>query len=328
VANKTSVEIEEAIVRMRKELVDAGLDAGAATIAFHLRDLPGLPHESTIWRILSARGLVRADPTKAPKRTRCSFTAERANDCWQLDDTDWALADGQPVKILNVLDDHSRLLVASSAMRSCTGAGALAVVAGAAVILGWPARFLSDNAKAFRHTLATALALLGVAAGHSRPYHPQTCGKIERFHQTLKRWLAKQPPAVTLEELQAQLDQFRLIYNHHRPHRAIGRRFPTDVWTTAPKSGPADRPITAPTAIYHSTIHGGAAYAGRQYSIALGARHNGQHALTVITGTACHVFIDGHLARHLTLNPTRRRQPIHPKPGRPPTTVSKDPRHA
>src|SRR5262245_27856686 len=177
VANKTPVEVEDEIVRKRKELVDAGLDAGPATIASHL-DEPH-PHESTIWRILSARGLVTADPSKAPKRSRRSFTAERANDCWQLDDTDWVLADGQAVKILNVLDDHSRLAVASTAMTACTGAGALAVLAAAAVMLGWPARILSDNARAFRHTLATALAGLGVAAEHSRPYHPQTCGKVE-----------------------------------------------------------------------------------------------------------------------------------------------------
>jgi transposase InsO family protein len=327
VSNKTPVEVEDEIVRVRKELVDAGLDAGPATIAFHLRDLPGLPHEATIWRILSARGLVTSDPSKAPKRARRSFTAERANDCWQLDDTDWALADGQPVKILNVVDDHSRLAVASTAMLTCTGAATLVVLAAAAVVVGWPARFLSDNATAFRHTLATALAPLGVAAGHSRPYHPQTCGKVERFHQTLKRWLAKQPPAATLEELQAQLDLFRLIYNHHRPHRGIDRQRPADVWATAPKSGPADRPLATPTKIHHSTIHNGTVFASR-YSIAVGARHNTQRALTVITGTACHVFIDGHLVRHLTLDPTRRRQPIYPTTGRPPATVRKDPRHA
>ncbi|MGH9132556.1 MAG: integrase core domain-containing protein [Ilumatobacteraceae bacterium] len=311
----------------RKELVDAGLDAGAATIAFHLTDLPGLPHEATIWRVLSARGLITADPSKAPKRAWRSFTAERANDCWQVDDTGWTLADGADVKVFDVIDDHSRLAVASTAMTTCTGAAALDVFADAATVIGWPARLLSDNATAFRHTLASAVAPLGVAADHSRPYHPQTCGKVERFHQTLKRWLAKQPPAATLAELQAQLDLFRLIYNHHRPHRGVGRRYPADVWATAPKSGPADRPLATPTAVHHSTIHAGACYTGR-YSISVGTRHNGQRATIVITGTACHVFIDGHLIRHLTLNTQQRTQPLYSKPGRPPTTVRKDPRHA
>ena len=193
-ANRTRAEVEDAIVAKRKELDDAGLDCGSATIAFHLRDLPGLPSESTIWRILTARGQIVAQPAKAPKHTGRSFTAERANECWALDDTDWALADGTAVKILDVIDDHSRYCVAATAMlKSCTGAAALAVLAAAAAFLGWPTRFWSDNAKAFKATLAAALSPIGVAASHSRPYHPQGNGKIERFHQTLQKWLAKQP---------------------------------------------------------------------------------------------------------------------------------------
>ena len=317
VANKTSAHVEDAIVRKRKELQDAGLDAGPATIAFHLRGLDGLPSESTIWRILVARGLVTAEPAKAPKSKGRSFTADRANDCWQIDDTHWELADGTEVKILNIIDDHSRFLVASQATLSVTGAFALAVMSTAARALGWPARFLSDNAKAFKCTLADALACLGIGAGHSRPYHPQTNGKVERFHQTLKQWLAKQPPAHTLTELQAQLDAFRDIYNHQRPHRSLGRRFPGDVWATAPKSGPANHPIGTPTTTHASTITNGVASAGR-HRITLGADHNGHQALTIITGTACHVFVDGQLARTLTIDPTRRNQPIHDRPGRPP----------
>ena len=305
VTNKTPVEVEDAIVRKRKELVDAGWDAGAATIAFYLHKLPGLPHEATIWRILKARGLIVDDPSKAPKAARRSFTAERANDCWQLDDTGWQLADGTEVKILNVVDDHSRLAVASQALPVCTGAAAFAVLAAAAAAVGWPARFLSDNAASFRHVLADAVRPLGVTAGHSRPYHPQTCGKVERFHQTLKKWLCAQPPAATIEQLQAQLDLFRLLYNHHRPHRAIARRYPADVWAQAPKSGPATQPIDTPTTVYDGTVHGGQITIGHRYRISVGARHTGQRALTVITGTTCNVFIDGHHIRRLTIDPTR-----------------------
>ena len=326
-AGKTPVAIEEAIVRARKELIEDGLDGGSASIQHRLRELPGVPSEATIWRILTARGLIVAEPAKAPKRSRRRFTAERANECWQLDDTDWALADGTVVKVLNVVDDHSRLLVASTAMPTCTGAATLAVLAVAATVLGWPTRILSDNAQAFRHTVATALAALGVTARHSRPYHPQTQGKVERFHHTLKQWLNRQPAAATLDELQAQLDAFRQLYNHHRPHRALARRYPADVWTTAPKSGPADRPLTMPTVTYRSTVAAGGVYAG-PYKIAIGTRHNGHQALTIITGTAGHVFIHGRLIRHLTINPTRRSQPLYPTRGRPPATVRKDPRHA
>lgn len=323
VANKTSPAVEDAIVAERKRLEEGGLDAGPATIAFHLGDLEGLPSEATIWRILKARGCIVDDPSKAPKASQRCFTAERANECWQLDDTGWELADGTEVRILDVLDDHSRTAVASVALPTCTGAAAFAVLTAAAAILGWPARFLSDNAKAFRNVLADALRPLGVAAGHSRPYHPQTCGKVERFHQTLKRWLNARPRAATIEELQAQLDLFRLIYNHHRPHRAIARRFPADVWADAPKSGPATQPIDTPTTVYDGTIHGGQITIGHRYRITVGARHTGQRALTVITGTTCNIFIDGHHIRRLTIDPTRRNQPLNPRP----TTVRKDPRH-
>jgi transposase InsO family protein len=326
-AGRTPAEVEDAIVAMRKELDDAGLDCGPATIAFHLRDLPGLPHESTIWRILTARGLVVAEPSKAPKHSGRSFTAARANECWALDDWGWPLADGTVVQILDVLDDHSRYAAACTAMATCTGAAAFEAIADAAVFLGWPERFWSDNARAFTATLAAALAPLGVAASHTRPYSPRSNGKVERFHQTVQKWLAKQPPAATIAELQTQLDRFRNIYNTQRPHRALERRFPADVWAAAPKSGPADRPLATPTAIYHSTVHAGGSYAG-PYKIAIGAASNGQRALTIITGTTGHVFIDGHLVRHLTIDPAHRSQALYPGRGRPPDSVRKDPRHA
>jgi transposase InsO family protein len=316
VANKTPAAVEEAIVAKRKDLADAGLDAGPESIRFHLRALPAVPSPSTIYRILKARGFVTPAPAKAPKGSRRRFTAERANECWGLDDTTWELVDGTEVKILNVIDDHSRLLVASTAMATCTGAATLAALAQAAEVLGWPTRFLSDNAKAFRHVLADALRPIGVAAGHSRPYHPQTNGKVERFHQTLKKWLRRQPAATSLDDLQHQLDVFRVLYNHERPHRGVGRQFPAVVWTDAPKAGPADRPLGTPSTIHHSTVANGTCNAGR-YSISVGAAHNGETALIVITGLACHVFHDGRLIRAFTLDPTRRVQPLHPRPGRP-----------
>jgi len=323
--NRTTVEVEDLIVAKRKELDEAGLDCGAETIWTHLRGIAGLPSVATIWRILVARGHIVAEPAKAPKRTGRTWTAERANECWALDDTPWALADGSEVKVFNVIDDHSRYCVASTAMASCTGALVLAVISAAAQFLGWPARFWSDNAKAFRNTLAEALGKLGVAASHTRPYHPESNGKVERFHQTLKKWLAKQPRAATIEELQAQLDTFRNIYNTQRPHRAIERRFPTDVWASAPKSGPAGQPLGIPTSVHHTVVSNGRCFAGK-VAVTIGAEHNGQRALAIITSTACHIFIDGRLVRELTIDPTRRAQPLHTRTGRP-HTVKDDPRH-
>jgi transposase InsO family protein len=324
-AGRTPLAVEEVIVRTRKELDDAGWDCGPASIAAALAGLTGLPHESTIWRILTARGLIVADPSKAPKGAGRSFTAERANECWALDDWTWPLADGTPVQILDVLDDHSRYAVACTAMTSCTGGATFDVVAAAASDLGWPQRFWSDNARAFTGTLAHALRPLGVAASHTRPYSPASNGKVERFHQTEHRWLTKQRPAATIIELQAQLDMFRLAYNTTRPHRALERRYPADVWIAAPKSGPADRPLTTPTTVHRSTVHAAKAYAGR-YAITVGRAHDSRHAVTVVTGLNAHVFIDGHLVRHLTLNPHQRMQPLKADP--PTLTKSKAPRHA
>lgn len=321
VANRTSGEVEDLIVGLRKELVDLGVDAGAATIRFHLRDrLPPAsppPSEATIWRVLTRRGFIVADPSKAPNKTSRSFAAERANECWQIDDTEWFLADGTAVKIIDVIDDCTRVCVASTVVASCTGSEAFNAMATAASEWGWPERFLSDNARAFRLMLAAALAELGIRAGHSRPYHPQTNGKVERFHQTLKKFLATQPPAATMAELQAQVDWFRHYYNHQRPHRSIGRAIPGVVWASTAKSGPSNHPITARPAVSTNTVSCGAVQPSRALAIAIGAAYDGLQATTVVTGQAAHVFIDGRLIRQLTIDPTRRRQPLYNRPGRP-----------
>ena len=325
-ANRTPLAIEEAIVAKRKELDDAGWDAGAASIASRLSDLQGLPSESTIWRILVARGMIVPQPAKAPKHAGRSYTAERANECWALDDWEHELADGTEVKILDILDDHSRYAAACRAMEQCTGTASIDAFIDAAGWLGLPERFWSDNAKAFTATLANALAPLGVTASHTRPYSPNSNGKAERFHQTAQKWLAKQPPATTITELQHQLDLFRLAYNTQRPHRSLDRQFPADVWIAAPKSGPHNQPLGQTTSVHHSTVHSARCHAGR-YQISLGNTYNGQHALTVITGTAAHVFINGHLIRQLTLNPATTYQPRYNRPGRPTITEREAPRH-
>lgn len=325
--NRIPAETEEAIITERKRLEAAGLDAGPASIAFFLPAVldPGLevPSEATIWRVLTRRGFIVPQPDKAPKHAHRSFTAERANECWQIDDTSWQLADGTEVKIINIIDDCSRVLIRSKAEHRCTTETALRAFVDGAEQWGWPARFLSDNAKAFRFGLAEAAALLGIAAGHSRPYHPQTCGKVERFHQTLKKWLVAQPAAATIKQLQALLDQFAHIYNHTRPHRSLQRRIPAQVHTATPKAGPADRPLNQPTDIRHLKVRSnGVICISRRYDISLGAAYIGHTVTVIITGLNCHVFDQGILIRQLTLNPNRRNQPIYNRPGHP-TTIPK-----
>lgn len=314
VANRTPADVEDAIVAARKALTDIGFDNGPASIAFYLarRGQPA-PSESTIWRILKQRGFIEADPSKRPKRSGHRFVAERANECWQIDSTPWFLADDTDVAIINIIDDCSRVCAASTAARTCTGTASLDTFANGAAEWGLPERILSDNAKAFREVLAAAVAALGIASVHSRPHHPQTCGKVERFHQTLKRFLAAQPPAADLAALQDQLDFFRHIYNHERPHRGVNRQIPASIWHTTPKSGPRNRPLSAETHIHHCrATNRGVVAAGRNVLINLGARYAHQQALIVITATTAHVFVAGRLARTLTIDPSKRYQPLNP----------------
>jgi transposase InsO family protein len=319
VANRTSGEVEELIVELRKQLEEIGTDAGPATIHHWLGrrlDPARVPSEATIWRVLSRRGFIVADPSKSPGRRWRSFAAERANECWQIDSTHWSLADDTEVEIINTIDDCSRTAIRSAAVARCTLATSWDAIADGAARYGLPERVLSDNGKMFGPTFEANLAALGVGIKHSRPYHPQTCGKVERFHQTMKKWLAAHDPATTIDELQRAIDEFVDYYNSQRPHRSLHRRTPLDVWNTTPRSGPANQPLGLPTVVHHTRVYDGVAWAGR-YRITLGVEHNDNEATTVITGENCHVFIDGHLKREFTINPNQANQPLHGRPGRP-----------
>jgi len=238
-ARRVPDALEDQIVALRKELADQGLDAGAYTIAYHLerRGIPP-PSVATIWRVLSRRGFITPQPQKRPKASSIRFCAEMPNERWQEDTTHWALGDGTDVEILNAIDDHSRFLVGSDARVVFKAADVVACFHAAAAVNGYPAELLTDNGAVFtaaprggRCAIELECDRLGIKDINSRPYHPQTCGKVERFHQTLKRFLAKQDPAASIQELQAQLDRFRTYYNEIRPHRALGRRPPAEVYS-------------------------------------------------------------------------------------------------
>jgi transposase InsO family protein len=320
VANRTPAAVEDLIVELRKELDDLGVDAGPETIHHwlpgRLDDGVAVPSPATIWRILARRGFIVADPSKRPGRRWRRFAAERANECWQNDMTHWALADGTDVEIINILDDCARLAVGSVAVPRATLANTWDATADSAARWGWPEWMLTDNGSIYGPVFGENLAAVGVGLGHSRPYHPQTCGKVERFHQTEKKWLAAREPATTITELQAHLDAFVDYYNQQRPHRSLGRRTPATVWQDTPHSGPADQPLGQPTVVHHNHVYDGVVWAGR-YRITIGAAHNGNYATVITTGRNCHVFVNGHLERALEIDPTRTDQRLHRRPGRP-----------
>jgi Integrase core domain len=193
----------------------------------------------------------------------------------------------------------------------------------AAAEIGLPAKVLSDNGLCFTGgfnaangagTFTRNLAALGIVKANSRPYHPQTCGKLERAHQTLKKWLAKQPRARTLAELQRQLDAFRDYYNHHRPHRALGGATPAERFHASPTARPADTPLDLPSqpcltiATRHVTKPG--RLNTNSVSIWLGSRWSGRD-LTVVSYSTRVVILDGTtLVRVLTLEPGRTHYPL------------------
>jgi hypothetical protein len=163
-----------------------GHEAGAATIAFHLSKRHGsAPAVSTIWRILDARGFVTPQPHKRPKSSYIRFVAEQPNERWQLDITHWALADDSEMKLLDLLDDHSRLCVASHARGVFKAANVDDCFGDAASCYGDPATVLSDNGAVFtgrsrgqgRVALEVTLARRGIRLRHSRPYHPRPAAR-------------------------------------------------------------------------------------------------------------------------------------------------------
>jgi len=239
---------------------------------------------------------------------------------WQTDATETVLADGTEVEIVNILDDHSRVCGRSHAVDgSTTGPDVWDAFVIAVETYGVPVRLLSDNGAPFTSKLFTEnLEAIEVNTTNSRPYHPQTNGKVERFHQTLKKWLAARPKPETVEELQAFLDVFVDIYNNERPHRGIGRRTPISVFNTAPRTAPDAYSVLDNTTVHHNKVdRAGRVEIPGPASITVGNKYTGKTATTIRTGNNAHVFIDNQFVRKLVIDPTRRSQPLYQRPGRP-----------
>jgi transposase InsO family protein len=329
-SHQVAPDVQAAIVRLRHELTEAGHDAGAATIAHHLRlTTAAVPSVATIWRTLSRHGLVIPQPQKRPRSSFIRFEAQLPNEMWQADTTHWRLRDGTDVEILNILDDHSRLLVATDAFVTTKAADVVESFHAAAERHGYPAALLTDNGAVFtgksrngKVLLETELERLGITAKHSTPYHPQTCGKVERFHQTLKRFLAKQHPPETLAHLQLQLDTFRAYYNHQRPHRALLGRTPLVAFHARLTARPAGPPPTTHFRVRHDKVDKSGRvtlrYLSRLHHIGLGRAHIGEPVRLLVANKHVRVIReDGSLLRELTLDPSRDYQPLGAAPGRP-----------
>ena len=317
------------VVGLRKQLAEAGLDAGADTIGWHLRHHHGVElSRATINRILVRAGTVTPDPSKRPKSSYIRFEAEQPNQTWQSDFTHHRLADGRDVEVITWLDDHSRYALHISAHTRVTAPIVLATFRTAADLHGYPASTLTDNGMVYtvrfaggrggRTQLEHELRRLGIVQKNSRPNHPTTCGKVERFQQTMKKWLRAQPvQPTTLAELQTLLNQFRETYNHHRPHRSLPHRAtPATVYNARPKAAPgADRTRDTHDRVRHDIVDGSGCvtlrHNGRLHHIGVGRTHARTRVLLLVHDLEIRIVnaATGELLRDLILDPNRDYQP-------------------
>jgi len=191
-------------------------------------------------------------------------------------------------------------------------------------VWGLPASVLSDNGAVYtaaprngRCAFESELLSLGITYKHSRPYHPQTCGKVERFHQTLKKHLSAQPAADSPPALQVQVDRFIAYYNEVRPHRALGRKTPAEAFSARIKAKPErnGEALARHYRVRHDRIDSSGTvtlrYRSRLYHVGLGRVHKGQRVLLLVADRDVRVLTaEGELLRQLTLEPSRDYQPL------------------
>ncbi|HSL58982.1 MAG TPA: IS481 family transposase [Acidimicrobiales bacterium] len=330
----TPAAVVDLVVALRARLSGDGLDAGADTIRWHLEHHHHITvSRATIYRILRRHDLVVDEPRKKPKSSYVRFEAEQPNETWQADVTHHRLTDHTDAEILTWLDDHSRYALSVTAHRPVTGAAVVAAFRAATARHGIPASTLTDNGLVFttrfanggrssRNGLETELAALGVRQKNSRPNHPTTCGKVERFQQTLKKWLRTQRGAVDLADLQTQLDRFVEIYNHHRPHRSLSARVtPAATYQARPKATPASHPPTQ-SRIRRDRVNAGSVSLrvnAQLHHIGLGRTLDQTPVILLIDDLDVRVIhaTTGELLRALTIDPNRRYHGTGRPPGGP-----------
>ncbi len=344
VPTTTPTETIDLILELREKLTATGLDAGPDTIAWHLEHHHStVVSRATISRYLNRHGLVVPEPKKKPKSSYIRFAAAMPNETWQSDFTHYRLTrpDGRPgadTEILTWLDDCSRYALSVTAHHRVTGPIVLSTFLETVAEHGIPVSTLTDNGMVFttrlsqgkkgagtRNGFETELRRLNVVQKNGRPNHPTTQGKVERFQQTMKKWLRSQPeqPSTT-DDLQALLDAFVEEYNEHRPHRSLEHRAtPATVYTTRPKATPStgDRNDDTHDRVRYDKVDKAGKitlrYRGEMYSIGIGRTHTGTRVIVLVQDLDIRVIdaATGELLRELVLDTTKRYQPTGRPPG-------------
>lgn len=306
-----------------------GFDAGPATICWHLREHHDVTlSESTIWRILVRAGLIAPEPKKKPKSSYIRFQADLPNETWQSDFTHYRLTNDRDTEIITWLDDHSRLALHVSAYRRVLGPTVVDTFLKTIDNYGIPASTLTDNGMVYttrfsggkggRNGFEALLRDLNIIQKNSKPNHPTTCGKVERFQQTMKKWLTAQPEQPsTLGELQQLIDTFVHHYNHDRPHRSLAQRStPAAAYAARPK---ADRSTNRDDDHHQRVRHDIVTtdgkltlrMKGRLHHIGIGREHATTPVLMLIHDLEVTVIDKntGEIIRELTIDTSRDYQP-------------------
>lgn len=332
--NMTPARVEDAVVAARKRLAELGLDVGASTIGWWLEDNPDalvdtdgvlapIPSRATINRILVRRGMLTPVPSRRPRAAdQRRFVRPAANDLWQLDGYRTLLADGSVAWVIDIIDDHSRFVLASHAVRSESFENVWAAFQAAVDVAGGlPRQLLTDNGSAlngsnrgFTAALEAAVGALGVDPIATALGHPQTNGKVERVHATFQRWLDARPVPAALATLQRVLDGGREFYNQRRRHQALARRTPAAVWHAAHAAGNVSGPAGVRPARLHRTsprVSPAGCIGIDGLELAIGRAHVNDEITVFRTADHVTVFINGHYDHDRELDRTKRYQPRH-----------------
>jgi transposase InsO family protein len=319
---RISSEVEIRIVEMRRAHPRWGARRIRAELA---RDGVDPPAVSTVHQALRRNGLV-ADQPRRKTKANTRFEREISNDLWQIDATRILLADETVTWVVDMIDDHSRYLLAAIAGERATTDLAWDVFEMAASRYGLPRQVLSDNGLAFTgrlHGVEVAfeanLADLGVQLINASPYHPQTLGKLERFHRTLKEWLTDEGPAQDLDHLQELLDGFRFHYNRQRPHQGIDDATPAERFDNQPQAQirstepfVAGQPTYPPHSILRKvTATGNVGYSGKL--IQVGYRWAGARVRVIPVGDLVHIYHGEQPVRVLVIDHDHYYQPLKPR---------------
>ena len=253
IPGKTPEEIERIILNLRSE--NPGWGAKTLRKVLENNGYANLPCVRTINNILLRNGCI-SEAESQKRKEFIRFQREYCNELWQVDfKGDFALLDGTRCFPLDILDDCSRYCLRAEGKSNTQGVRQS--FEATFVEFGLPKAILSDNGAQFAGfkggytQFERWLMDLDIIPIHGRIMHPQTQGKIERFHRTMKTELLEHRIFANLSEASVALDQWRIKYNEVRPHEALGMKCPAEVYIPSPRSYPTKIEPYEYSGLYH-----------------------------------------------------------------------------